>query len=414
MSAARPVGIEAVNAYCGLARTSVRDMMEGRGLDTARQANLMMEQRSVQLPFEDPVTNAVNAAKPLVDALSEEERSRIELVVTASESGLDFSKSHASYVHGQLGLSRQCRFLETKHACYAATGAVKLSAGYLASGVSPGAKALVISTDINLIGPEIPYSEPVMGNGAVAILLSDNPRVMTFELERFGLDSFDTFDTARPTTTMDFVDPDTSLLTYLECLVNSAADYCRRTADPDAMDSFDYFALHTPFPGLVKAAHRKLLRGRGKADTRAVAEDYRRRAEPSTRYASQVGNLSSAAVYLALTSIIDTESLVRPARVGLFSFGSGAASEFYSGEIHPDAAGVLAPLRIADRIAARTPVTYPEYVELQAACHDCLVPKQYRKIDLAGCEKWIEPVQEGRQTLVLAGVDNYRRSYEWR
>ena len=52
MSAARPVGIEAINVYCGLARTSVRDMMEGRGLDTARQANLMMEQRSVQLPFD--------------------------------------------------------------------------------------------------------------------------------------------------------------------------------------------------------------------------------------------------------------------------------------------------------------------------------------------------------------------------
>ena len=37
MSAATPVGIEAINVYCGLARTSVREMMEGRGLDTARQ-----------------------------------------------------------------------------------------------------------------------------------------------------------------------------------------------------------------------------------------------------------------------------------------------------------------------------------------------------------------------------------------
>jgi hypothetical protein len=59
-------------------------------------------------------------------------------------------------------------------------------------------------------------------------------------------------------------------------------------------------------------------------------------------------------------------------------------------------------------------VTYAEYVELQAACHDCLVPKQHQQVDLTGCEKWIEPVQADRQTLVLAGVNNYRRSYEWR
>jgi polyketide biosynthesis 3-hydroxy-3-methylglutaryl-CoA synthase-like enzyme PksG len=42
----------------------------------------MMDQRAVQLPFEDPVTLAVNAARPLVDALEPAERDRIELART--------------------------------------------------------------------------------------------------------------------------------------------------------------------------------------------------------------------------------------------------------------------------------------------------------------------------------------------
>ena len=40
----------------------------------------MMEKRSIGLPCEDPVTNAVNAAKPIIDQLSEDQRGRIEIV----------------------------------------------------------------------------------------------------------------------------------------------------------------------------------------------------------------------------------------------------------------------------------------------------------------------------------------------
>ena len=34
----------------------------------------MMVNKSVALPCEDPVTNGVNAAKPIIDLLSEEEK----------------------------------------------------------------------------------------------------------------------------------------------------------------------------------------------------------------------------------------------------------------------------------------------------------------------------------------------------
>ena len=58
------VGIEAINAYVGTAYVGVNELFERRGLSRPRFDNLMMAQRSVALPCEDPVTNGTNAAKP--------------------------------------------------------------------------------------------------------------------------------------------------------------------------------------------------------------------------------------------------------------------------------------------------------------------------------------------------------------
>ncbi|MCW8998387.1 MAG: hypothetical protein OQK04_06690, partial [Kangiellaceae bacterium] len=78
------VGIEAMNAYAGTTFLDVQKLAEHRKLDTSRFENLLMKEKTVALPYEDPITFAVNAAKPLVDNLSEQEKDRIELVITCS------------------------------------------------------------------------------------------------------------------------------------------------------------------------------------------------------------------------------------------------------------------------------------------------------------------------------------------
>ncbi|HEY0791889.1 MAG TPA: hypothetical protein VGD78_12570, partial [Chthoniobacterales bacterium] len=142
------VGIEAINFYGGRTYLDVRSLFEARGLDLRRFDNLMIRRKSVALPCEDPVSCGVNAAKPLVDQLSQSEKNQIELLVTATESGLDFGKSLSTYLHDYLGLSRNCRLFEVKHACYGGTAALQAAINLIASGASPGAKALVIATDL--------------------------------------------------------------------------------------------------------------------------------------------------------------------------------------------------------------------------------------------------------------------------
>jgi polyketide biosynthesis 3-hydroxy-3-methylglutaryl-CoA synthase-like enzyme PksG len=408
------IGVEALNAYGGVAQVPVRAVFEGRSLDLARMSNIMMDQRSVQLSWEDPVTNAVNAAKPLVDALTAKERERIELLVTSTESGLDYSKSLATYVHEHLGLSRRCRLLEVKQACYGATGALQLAAGHLAT--APGTKALIIGTDITPMDERAGYAEPGTGHGAVAVLLSDNPLLLTLDRGASGMHSFETLDTARPSPDFDLYDSDRSLLAYLECLSGSYQDYARRVSGADFTGYFDFLVMHTPFAGLVKAAHRKMMREFAPGPKAAIEADFTRRVEPSLAYPRQVGNLCSGALYLALASLIDSvpPAAAEGARVGLYSYGSGCASEFFSGVIPVGASAVLSGLEIGSQLRSRRELTFAEFDALVPTGRDCLVPQAQRKIDLSGCDEVLALARGGLPTLVLSTVENYRRYYEWR
>lgn len=406
-----PVGIEALNVYGGQVRIGVRDLATGRGLDPARFDGESADYRSVTLPFEDPVTNAVNAAAPLVEGLSPEQRSRIEFVITATESGLDLSKSLASSVHAALGLDKRCRLLETKQACFAATAALQLAAGFIASGFSPGAKALLIATDIPLADADAQYAEPVAGHGAVAMLIGDDPGVLALDPGASGNHSFDVLDTARPSPREEIADPDVSLLAYLDCLKGSFADYCDRVEGADLGTSFDRLAFHTPFSGMARAAHRALLRSGGRRDGRDVAADYEARVSPSLYFPGQVGNLFSGSVYLALASSIARRPPERYERVGLFSYGSGCSSEFFSGQIGPESARRLAPYRIEERLEARTTLTFAQYTELQAITKDCLVPLPRREVDI---DRFTGFLNADRPRLfALTGAQDYRRSYAW-
>ncbi|SDD61984.1 hydroxymethylglutaryl-CoA synthase family protein [Actinokineospora iranica] len=406
-------GIEALNVHCGFAYLTVPELFRGRGLDASRIDNLMMTRRSIGLPCEDPVTNAVNAAMPIVAALSDEERASIEILVTSTESGVDYSKSIASYVHEYLGLSRNCRFFEVKQACYGATGAIQLAAGYLASGVSPGAKALVIATDVALVDERAEYSEPAAGHGAAAVLLGDDGTILELDLGAFGNYSYETLDSARPEPTFDIADVDRSLFAYLDCFSNSVADYQSRVDGADFLSTFDYLAMHTPFAGLVKAGHRKLMREQGVRKAAEVEADFARRLAPSLAYPSIVGNLCSGSIYLALASLIDSAPLTGPARVGLFSYGSGCSSEFFSGVTGPEAKQALGRLRIADHLAARVEIDFSEYLALLAVNRQCLVPVADRDIDPSTYADVLACVPDRKEQLLFTGVRGYHRQYTW-
>ncbi len=422
-SAHGAVGIEAVHAYMGGASVDVRTLFEKRGLNVERFDNLMMREKAVGLPWEDPVTNAVNAAKPIIDALSDEEKARIEWVITGSESGLDFGKSLSTYVHDILGLPKNCRLFETKQACYAGTAALQTVVGALASGMSPGGKALVIATDIDefAISSEARvegvtqenYAEPSSGTGAVAVLLSNRPRLFAFDVGAYGLHSFEVMDTFRPTPGETFGDPDLSLLSYMDCAVGAFGDYQDRVEGADYRQTFDYLAFHTPFGGMVKGTHRKLMRKYAKAKPAESEEDFKRRVAPSLHYCERVGNVYSATTFLALCGVIDQALPGRRHRVGLFSYGSGCSSEFYSGVMAADAGDKLRTLGMNEALERRYALSFDEYESLIGASQSAAFGTKSAKISVEPFGKIYEQFFTQANYLLLDEINDYHRSYRW-
>ncbi|MET8727403.1 MULTISPECIES: hydroxymethylglutaryl-CoA synthase family protein [Streptomyces] len=407
------VGIEAVNAYVGRASFGVRELFAARDLDDRRMDNLMMERKSVNLPCEDPVTNAVNAAKPLVDALSAEERDRIELVVVGTESGLDFGKPISTYVQDLLGLGKRCRSFEVKHACYGGTAALQTAAAVVATSPMPGAKALVVAADASSVAARDTYWEPSQGAGAVAMLVGDDPQVLALDPGANGYHSFEVMDTLRPRPDLEAGDSDLSLMAYMECLVHSFRAYRERVPGADLMTSFDHLVFHTPFAGMVKGAHRRLRRAESPAPPAEIDADFTTRVEPCLRYASQVGNVYSAALYLALCSLVDHVDLSVPKRLGMFSYGSGCASEFYSGVVTPVGRARVAGRRIADAIADRRPLSLPEYELISDLGLQRMAGVRDHAYDVTPYADVYEDRFAGRGLLVLDKVVDFHRRYRW-
>src|SRR5512134_127817 len=118
------VGIDDINIYGSTLAIDHAAIASARGLSEKELLAVEFERRSVTPPYEDTVTLGVNAAQPLVDAAG---REAFELVIVATESGVDYGKPLSAYVHHHLGLGTRCRNFEVKHACYAGTAAVQLA-----------------------------------------------------------------------------------------------------------------------------------------------------------------------------------------------------------------------------------------------------------------------------------------------
>jgi 3-carboxymethyl-3-hydroxy-acyl-[acp] synthase len=407
------VGIESINFYAGRTFLDVRRLFEARQLDLRRFDNLMVQRKSVALPCEDPVTFGVNAAKPLLEALDRDEKDRIELLVTATESGLDFGKSLSTYLHDYLGLRRACRLFEVKHACYGGTAALQTAVNLIVAGASPGAKALVIATDIAKGAIKGSYAEPSQGAGAVAMLVSDQPKTLELDFGANGYYAYEVMDSCRPTAEIEIGDSDLSLVAYLDCLENSFKEYAAKVEGANFVDTFDYLAFHTPFPGMVKGAHRMMLRKLKGAPAQVSDADFGRRVAPSLTYCYEIGNIYSATLYLALCGLIDTVDLPNPKRVGLYSYGSGCCAEFFSGIIKPESKTALAALAQRSTFDTRYELTMDEYETLLDLNHEWGFGIKDLKVDNSPYHGIYARTLAGQGLLVLKGITDYHREYEW-
>lgn len=409
-----------MNVFAGTASVDVEKLAMHRGLDMTRFSNLLMKEKTVALPYEDPITFGVNAARPLVDALNPEEKDRIEVVIACTESAFDFGKSMSTYFHNLLGLNRNCRLFELKNACYSGIAGLQTAINFILAGVSPGAKVLLIATDISRfmveeggegLTEDWSFFEPSSGAGAVAALISEVPHVFQVDVGASGCYGYEVMDTCRPAPDKEAGDADLSLLSYLDCCEKAFLEYQKRVEGADLSATFGYLAMHTPFGGMVKGAHRNIMRKIAKARPAEIEADFERRVQPSLNYCQRVGNIMGASTLMAIASAIDHGDFGTAQRIGCFSYGSGCCSEFFSGVVGQGGQSRLRAQNIKEHLDRRYELTMQEYDELLVTNNTVRFGTRNVTLDPEFIPQ--ARIAHGKPTLFLKEIREFHREYDW-
>ena len=363
------VGIDKIAFYTSHYALDLACLAAARGIDPDKYyVGLGQYKMSVPPPDEDVVTMAANAGARALEGV---DLDSIEMVLFATESGVDQSKSAGIYVHHLLGLSERCRVVELKQACYSATAALQLALPFLRE--NPDKRILLIASDVARYGLKTP-GESSQGCGAVAMVLAANPSIIAFDSE-YGVVTENVMDFWRPNySDSAFVDGKYSSKLYLNMLEKAWQQYLARSGRN--FTDHDYFCYHAPVPRLVEKAHRHLAKVNG-----IVIDALEQHTNPFLEYARIVGNSYTAALYIGLISLLEFEkSDLSHKRLGFYSYGSGCVAEYFSGVVQP---GYQQQLRAAQNLAAlteRKTLTYDEYESFYLFSYpedgsDCKIPQ---------------------------------------
>lgn len=403
------VGIDRITFATPNCYLSMRDLAIARGIDPNKfTIGIGQSQQAVPPNHQDIVTLGAQAALQLMPYI---DSNRLKMVIVGTESGVDASKSSALYIHKLLNLSSWVRCVEVKEACYGGTAALMMARDYVLA--HPGAQVLVIAADIARYGVGTP-GEVTQGAGAVAMLVSENPRVLQINDDSV-VKSAEIQDFWRP------VYQSTALARgkfSTEQYIRMFCDVWQRYSAENACNFNDFEAIcfHLPYTKMgLKALRAGLEENSGaphscdgvlhtndgvlpENDGVSITSDTRERLlaryQDSTQYSRRIGNIYTGSLYLGLISLLDydyfrnsgdssstvscdsssathtNESPTRPSpllpgqKIGLFSYGSGAVAEFFSATLVPGWRSALFSNQHIKTLNNRTQLSVSQYEEM--------------------------------------------------
>jgi hydroxymethylglutaryl-CoA synthase len=349
------VGIDAISFYSSNYFLDLKTLGAVRGVDPDKYyVGIGQEKMAIPPPDEDIVTMGASAALPIVQR---EGKDRIEMLLFATESGIDQSKAAGAFVHGLLQLPTRCRTVELKEACFSGTAALQLAVAWVQS--HPQSRVLVVAADVARYELASP-GEPTQGCGAVAMLITTNPRLLAIEPEN-GMYTEDVMDFWRPNyRDQALVDGKYSTRVYLQALQACWQQY-REQSGRDFADIYR-FCYHLPFTRMAEKAHERLAKASNVTLTDAQHDE---QIGATLDYNKRTGNSYTASLYVGLTCLLDTTTEdLSGKRIGLFSYGSGCVAEYFSGIVQPGYRAHLFAAQHQALLNGRTELTYRQYEDI--------------------------------------------------
>jgi hydroxymethylglutaryl-CoA synthase len=370
-----PPGIDTIAFSTSRYFLDLETLAEHRGVNYAKYySGIGQTKMSVFPPNEDIVTIGIDAAKKAIANIGSADD--IDILIFATESSFDLSKSAGIYVHNFLKLKEDCRVFDLKQACYSATAALQLAKSYVTE--NPRSKVLIIGSDIVKYSPGS-SGEPTQGGAAVAFIISQNPRIL--EIEPYsGIHTSDVMDFWRPVYLNEALfDGKLSAYSYLKS-VDICIERYFKNSNLDASD-IHHICFHAPFGKMARKANNQSLKCQS--------------IEETLIYNSVIGNSCSASLFICFVSLLDhLKDNLAGKRIGFFSYGSGSVAEFFSGIVSEKYQQMLNTMDNQTMISSRLEIPFSEY---ELICTNKL--HDFCRYENIG-------------DVALSGIDNHRRIFK--
>jgi hydroxymethylglutaryl-CoA synthase len=422
-------GIDDIAIYIPRLYLDAGDFARARGLDPEKlERGLGISQMAIVDTNQDPACLAANACLRVMQK-NKLTPDKIGRLYVATESAFDESKAMNSYVIGMLeqvygeDTFGHCGGIECKFACVSGSYALYDNTNWIRAGEAEDKYALVVVSDIAKydLGSS---GEVTQGAGAIAMLLNENPRLLSFDPKVTSTSIKNEYDFYRPFgKETPIVHGQYSNLLYLIQVKNALIDYKRKVKETGLiklkegetiLDHVDYLNMHLPYSNMGKKALAYLVRHewrdlprwkkiieeigmeepipkdpRGTIEstledaefmandhqftklftsTEMYAELYESKLASSLIASKMIGNLYTASLYLGFRSSLEFEYQkgvdMEGKRVGFCSYGSGASAMIFSGVIQPEYEQVVKDMNLEAELGPRTKLSLDEYEEL--------------------------------------------------
>ncbi|MBA4154211.1 hydroxymethylglutaryl-CoA synthase [Flavobacterium sp.] len=411
------VGIDSISFDIPKIYLPISTLAIHRGIEPEKLTKgLGLQKMSFPDVNQDVVTFAANAALKLIQQEDCNPRT-ISRIYIGSESGVDSSKPIASYVLNLLenklgqGSFRNCDVVDMTFACIGAVDALQNCLDYVR--LNPTKKAIVIATDnakydLNSTG------EYTQGAGAIAMLITSNPRILSFS-NKVGVSTDGVFDFFKPrrylsknqvtnstenTEWFGVVENEISI--YKEqpvfdgqysnqCYINritEAYEHFKKESQQSGKIYQDWSSIlmHLPYcfqgrrtfieifskenPELLTNQLGETEKDKLKALTKSpeYLELINQKIYPSEIASGQVGNIYTGSIFLGLLSSLSyhmqQNTTLTNQKVGFIAYGSGSKSKVFEAIISTDWKSQIEKLSLFENLKNCIAIDFETYEKL--------------------------------------------------
>lgn len=401
-------GIEWASFYVPSLYLEISDLAENRNLEAAKlEKGLGLKKMAFPDTHEDAATFAAEALLKLVQDSGVDPKS-IARIYLGTESAVDGAKPTATYAMGMVEealaptfgprVFKNCDVVDLTFACVGGVDALENCLDFCRA--HPGKKAVVIASDYAKYELES-SGEYTQGGGAVALLVSNEPMLVEIE-PTMGVATESVFDFFKPRRAYKkeaLKDAPQSMADEIEifsdepvfegqysnaCYQNRIREayehYKEQTGIQSPYKDWRYLIFHLPYAFHGKRVFTELyslenhLSYSTPEEQKVVAKSpeyidfIQKKIEPTQRASSEIGNMYTASIFMALLSGLsgsyEAGEDLEGQKLGFFAYGSGSKSKVFSGVVGKEWKEVASSWNLQESLENRERIDFETYEKL--------------------------------------------------